>query len=70
MVFCSQNKDTRNVFLSFFFKKKNDSPLSVLKTKTLKKKKRLKRENLKLQGSNMKKEKYKNKIICLHVYEQ
>jgi len=57
------------MFSSPFKKKKNDSPLSVLKTKTLKKK-RLKRENLKLQGSNMKKEKYKNKIICLHVYEQ
>ena len=68
MVFCSQNKDTRNVSLSFFFFL-NDSPVSVLKTKTLKKR-RLKRENLKLQGSNMKKEKYKNKIICLHVYEQ
>ena len=68
MVFRSQNKDTRNVSLSFFFFL-NDSPVSVLKTKTLKKR-RLKRENLKLQGSNMKKEKYKNKIICLHVYEQ
>jgi hypothetical protein len=57
------------MFPSPFFFFLNDSPVSVLKTKTLKKR-RLKRENLKLQGSNMKKEKYKNKIICLHVYEQ